>query len=850
MTFLNDVIRGIRSLLRSPSFAAVALASLSLSIGANTLIFSILDATLMKPLGYPSSDRLVVIRATPADEPDVDSSSVAAYFAIRRNVQSLENVGAFNGGRCGIKNLGADGAGFESERLSGQCFSPSLFELLGVVPARGRLFTDAEVQIGNVAPVMLLGYGLWQRRFGGRDDVVGKAVRFNDVPTTIIGVLPADFTMFRDPNFAQSRPTELDFVIPLELPPAIMENRRGGNTIVARLKPGVSADQAQGEIDRVLANLGADDAVRYGGLNVEVSTVREAAFGRYRASVLLLQAAVACVLLVGCANVAGLLLGRNLKRRSETAMRLALGAGRARVMRQLVAEAVPLSVAGGAIGILLAAGGLKLFAAVAPAHASQLGEVSLDLRVLAFTSVIVLATTVLFAMIPAAQALRVNLLDALQEGSRGSIGGARRQRARSLLVAGQITFAVVLLIGAGLLLKSLLHVVRADLGADAAGLVTFDFHLPDSDTATPLGIEPYRGFPLIEINAKPAVTVERVLERVARIPGVTAAAAASNPPLGGFAALLPFVVEGAELAAPANDDGLGSSAPSAAYTAVAGDYFGVMKIGLREGRVLDAGDTEGRAPVVVVNESLARRFFPNGSALGKGIRFAFLPNDVYREIVGVVADTAIGPLERDRTPAIYVPHRQQSSVWIGPARGLRSGMYFAVRTTEAIETFSRTLTSAVAEVEANTPVAELRPLDETLAEQMQDLKLAALIVGSFAVLAAVLAATGVYSAISLAVADRAREIAVRMVAGAAAKQIAGMVLRDMLWVVGIGLALGLAAAAALSRALEWALFGIASTDPATYALVALLFVVIAVVSCVVPTLKATRVDPTIALKAD
>ena len=851
MSFLSDMVHGLRGLRRHPSFAFIALASLALSIGANTLIFSILDATLLKPLAYPEADRLVAIWTIPEDNPGVRTSSIAAYFAIRDNVQAFEKVGAFNGGQCGQKNIEFAQAGLAPERLYGQCFSPSLFELLGVLPERGRVFTDAEDELGNVAPVMLLGHDLWRRRFGARDDVVGETVILNEIPTTIVGVLPADFTLFRDPNAALTRPTELDFVLPLELTPNALQSRFGGSTVVARLKPGVSVQQAQDELERLFANLGSDDAAIFGRMTPQVVSLGDVAFGRYRTAVLLLQAAVVCVLLVGCANVAGLLLGRNLARRGETAMRLALGAGRGRIMRQLVAEAAPLSIAGGAIGLLLAWGGLELFAALAPGHSSQLGDVSLDLRVLLFTAAVVLVTTVAFATIPAAQALRIGLLESLREGSRGATGGAKRQRLRRALVAAQIALAVVLLVGAGLLLKSLLHVVTADLGADRAGLVTFDFHLASRDTFRSVPpSEALRGLALIEMTDKPTIVVERVLERIAQMPGVTAVAGATNPPLGGFAIPLGFAVEGSDASPLANSPGAGGGAPTATYIATAGDYFGTMNIPLRAGRLFDASDTEDRPPVVVVNETLARRFFADESPLGKRIKFTYIPNDVSREIVGVVADTAIGPLERDRAPAIYLSHRQQPKLWPAPGRGARSGMYFAVRTTEAFGTFGPALTAAVAEIDASTPVAELRPLSRTLSEQLQELRLAALIVGAFAFVAALLAATGVYGVISLAIADRAREIALRIVVGAEARQIATMVLRSMLRLVAIGLVLGLVVAALSSRLLGWALYGTAPTDPSTYVIVAVLFVVVAVVSCLLPTLKAARVDPTVALKAD
>jgi putative ABC transport system permease protein len=429
------------------------------------------------------------------------------------------------------------------------------------------------------------------------------------------------------------------------------------------------------------------------------------------------------------------------------------------------------------------------------------------------------------------------------------MGGARRQRARGLLVAGQIAFATMLLIGAGLLLSSLLHVMRTDLGAQPDGLVTFAFHLPQRDTVIPLPAQ-HRGMGLVRINDRPALTVERVLERIQSMPAVSGVAAASNPPLGGFGLPLSFAIEGVDLP-PTNNNVLpGQTGPLATYTAVAGDYFGVMRIALKEGRLFDDRDTADRPPVAIINQTLARQFFDGASPLGRRLTMTFVPDDVPREIVGVVGDTAMGPLERERSPAIYLPHLQQSTRWAGPAWGARSGMYFVVRTNEGLQTFAPALARGVAEVDSSTPVADIKTLAQVLRSQLQDLQLTVLLVGIFSVVAVVLAAVGIYGVIALTVADRTKEIALRMVVGAGTSRIVRMVLTDVAWFVGAGLAAGLLASLAASRLLSGVLYGVAPMDPLTYGVVDRLSVAIAIEACLVPARRAVAIDAMTAPRAE
>jgi putative ABC transport system permease protein len=757
-------------------------------------------------------------------------------------------VAAYNGLACGIKTLGVEENGAAPERILGQTVSPSMFRTLGVQPLLGRTFTEAEDLVDQVAPVVVLTHTMWKRRYGADPAVIGRAITLDRVPTTVIGVMPEDFDFFGE---------QVEFFVPLCLTRAQVESRVGANTIVARLKPGVSTLQAQAEADALAAHLAASDPARHRGQGSYVESLQRSRTrlsnqsgqpaGDYASALWTLQGAVGFVLLIACANVAGLLLARTASRRTEVALRQAFGASRSRITRQLVTEMLPLALAGAAAGVLLAWGGLAAFIATAPPQFPRLNHLSIDHRVLSFTALVALLTAVVFAMMPALRASRVRFTGALQDASRGGTGGADRQRIRSVLVTGQVALALVLLIGAGLMLHSFVRVLGNDLGADPTNLLTFDFRFPSRESYRQVGM--FRGITgLFEVSSRPAETVERVLDRLHDVPGVVSVAAANESPLSGGSFLMPFRVEGRPDPLSVQSVAGAPTLPTVQYRAITRGFFDTMKIPLRAGRDFTRYDTADAPFVVVINETMARQVFPGEEAVGKHIRFDFIPDERPREIVGIVGDALLGPLESSLQPIVYVPHVQQTSRFAGPAVYTRIGMYFVVRTQGTPLALLPSITRAVAEVDRNTPVALAQTVEQTLDGQVRYLRLYMLLLSLFGGVSVVLAATGIYGVMAQTVAQRTREFGIRMALGARGSDVLMMVMNQGTRLIGVGLFLGVAGALALGRIIQGELFQVTSTDPLTYAAVAALLVAVAMIACIVPARRAVVISPTLALK--
>ena len=833
--FWQNMVYGFRMLLKKPGFTVVAALSLALGIGANTVIFSLINTTLLRPLEYPDPAKLVVIWTTPLKDRDQRSQlNYSTFDAIRSRARSFEEVGVVYGGP---KSLGADQDGAPAERINGDQFFPATFRLLGVKPLLGRVFTEEEAKPDNPAPVVLIGYSLWQRHFNGDRNVLGRTIVLDKVANTVIGVMPRDFTFFGD---------DLDYVSPLPLSRNQILSKAGFLLTLARLKPDVSIRQAQTEMDAIANQLAIGDPERNAGNGATVQGLQEAAYGGFRSPLLILQGAVAFVLLIGCANVAGLLLARAASRRTEIAIRTALGAGRWRVVRQLLIESFPLSLLGGVLGVFLSWAGLKLFVAVAPPNFPRLNEVSLDLQVLGFTALVVIVTGVVFAIAPAIQATNPDLVSSLKETGRSGTEGVARQHLRSALVTVQIALALVLLIGAGLMINSFARVQNTNLGADPRNLLTFDFRFPQDDVITPYSR--YRGMGLWNVNPQVAQTFDRVLERVRALPGVVSAAAINRPPLNSSGINMPFLIEGRPAPPPSASGNAQDNGQSANYYSITAGYFATMKIPVLRGREFDQRDTLSGPLVVAVNQTFVRRFFPNEDAVGKNITLDFVPEERPRQIVAVVGDTMSDRFQRSQAPVIYVPHQQQAPRWLGPFWSDRAGMLFVVRTSVPPLNMTAAVKRAVSEVDPNKPAAQFRTMENFLDRQVQYMRLYIALLTVFGAVAAVLAAIGIYGVMAYSVAERTREIGIRMALGAGARDVLTLVVRQALLLVSIGVVIGLAGSFALTRVIKSALYGVTATDPATYAGVSILLLLVAVAASLIPTRRAVAVDPTIALR--
>jgi putative ABC transport system permease protein len=854
-TFGRDLLYGLRSLRRNPGFATAATISLALGIGANTLIFGVLDSTLLKPLPFPNPDRLVILWNIPDhSRPDLlGTNSIPRYYAFRNEARSFESVGAYNGFACGIRNLGFAQDGVPAERIIGQTLSPSMFRTLGVTPVLGRTFTDEEDRADNIAPVMLISHQAWQRRFAGDPSVLGKTLTLNRVPISVIGVLPGDFDFFGP---------DVEFFAPLCLTRAQELSRTGGNTVVARLKPGVSIAQAQAEVDGLSARLEASDPARHQGVRTRVESLQRASArtlsggsqtGDYGSSLVILQGAVGFVLLIACANVAGLLLARAATRRAEVGLRFSLGASRGRIVRQLIAENVPLAVLGGTLGVLLSWAGLRAFIALAPPGFPRLEQISLNPRVLALTAAIAIITAALIALVPALQVSKLGPADTLRDGGRNASSGVSRQRARLILVTGQVALALVLLTGAGLMINSFVRVIERDLGADTTNLLTFDYRWPwPVNEGVKQLTERYNGQSLWAVSDAPAMAFDRVLARLQTLPGVVSVAATSITPFESGALTMPFFIEGRPAPSSPGVQGEGRvvSQQTAGYSAVTPGFFTTMSIPLRAGRDFDGHDTADRPFVAIISQTMAQRYFPSEDPIGKRIRLDWVPEDPFREIVGVVGDVSSGPLQALHEPAIYVPHVQQTGRFAGPMVYTRIGMYFVLRTLGDPMQLVPSVKGAVAEVDRNIPVANARTLEQTLDSQIRHLRLYMLLLGVFAATAVVLAATGIYGVMAHSVAERTREIGIRMALGGRRPDILKMVLGQAARMIAFGLLLGLAGALAVTRTIQSVLFEVSATDPATFAAVSLFLLSIATCACLVPTRRAASVNPAVTLKSE
>ena len=797
---LQDLRYAARVLRKSPMFAAVAILTLALGIGANTAIFSVVNAVLLRPLPYARADRLVTVwqdmraRGGPADE----WATPGNYADWRIERALFDEIAVIAGWRPTLVGPA------EPEPVPGEQVSHEYFTVLGVRPALGRTFTAAD-DVPNAARVVVLSDGLWRRHFAASTDVVGKTVVLSGQPHEIIGVLPPGFRPIVAANAELWRPLRVNIATP----------SRGAVVLrtIARLPDGLSYDAAQaaaGVVARRLEALHPDFNDKTG---INVIPLQERVVGDIRSGLFALLGAVAFVLLIACANIANLVMARASSRGREIAVRVALGAGRGRVIRQLLTESCLLAALGGVAGLAVGWWAIDALIAIAPAHTPRLGEVRLDWRVLTFVAWLSVVTGVLFGLMPALQGSRRDVVQPLKDATRGSVTTAGRG-VRRALIAAEVALALMLLTGSGLLLRTFVHLRATSLGFDPANTLVGFVNPPSAggyDTA-----------------AKQRAFYDQVLERAQALPGVRRAALASVLPLSGDSDMS-MRIEGRPPAS-------WSREPTTWYRLVSADYFETMGMTIRRGRGFADHPS---APSIVVNETFARTYFPNDDALGRRVRFGG-DDSPWFSVVGIVAD---GKARGAREPSIvetFIPYWQRTE----------PGMNVVLRTAGDPARLAAPLRQLVASVDRSVPVAGITTLDELVGESIEQPRFLASLAGAFAGLALMLAAIGIYGVMAYVVSQRTGEIGVRMALGATSTEVFRLVLGDGLRLTALGVALGVAGSLAIGRALKTLLFGVGSGDLATLAGTAALLLVIAVIACFVPARRAMRVDPMAALRAE
>jgi len=795
-------------LAKSPAFTAVAIVTLALGIGANSAIFSVIDTVLLRPLPFKDSDRLVMIWGGSSQEGRIHSNhSFPDYADLRDQNQSFAAIAAFSRTRNVLNH------GDESQLLVGVTISSEIFDVLGVSPLLGRGFTRDEDRPG-APPVVVLSHSIWQRVFGSDPQIVGREITMASKPCTVIGVMPAGWKFPVDSD-------HIDFVLPLQ--PAVTSelDKRGNHflSVVGRLKPQVSVQQADAELTAIFARL----VQQYPDTNlnfdaISVVPLHADLVGDVRPALLVLLGAVVLVLLIACANVANLLLARATARNREIAIRTALGASRARIVRQLLCESFLLALLGAVGGLLLASWGVDVLSAIGPRSVRRLGTINVNATVCAFTLGVAVLSTIFFGLIPALQISRANVNEFLQQGSKGSIGGLHTSRLRALLIVSQVALSLLLLTAAGLLIKSFFSLRSTHPGFDPDRVMTAALALPRVKYPEP---------------AQQVRAIDQVISKLESLPGIEAVGAVDPLPLSGSLRVSSFTVSGAA-PVPVGDH------PGAGRLMVAGDYFRAMKIPLLSGRVFDHRETSDSPLVIMINEAFVRKFFPGRNPIGQHV---MVDRDDDKsppcEVIGVVANTRHDSLKDAPDPEFYLPLAQD------PDRRLDLVLRTSVNNLAGLDAAMKRV---VQEVDKDLFVPPLRPMDYYLSAQLALPRFNMLLLAVFAGVAMILAAIGIYGVIAYSVAQRTREIGIRMALGAQRTQMLAMVLRQSLTLVVIGLALGLLVALGATRVMATMLYGVGANDISTYAIVIVLLGGAALLASFIPARRAMKVDPMVALR--
>ncbi len=794
---LHDVRYAFRTLRKRPAITLIAVATLALGIGANTAIYSVVNAVLLSPLPFPDPDRLVMVWGKTAGNPQA-AMSYPDYLDMQQRNRSFSDFGI-------VRPISVNFTGTDApDRLVGEFSSANVFKILGVHAALGRLFTDVESTLGTEQPVVVLSHAAWSGKFGGDRGILGKTLTLNGRPMTVVGVLAPGYEGIYG---------SVELFLPI-----VYYNKsglqRGAGTMFtfARLKPGVTVESARRDIVSIAKQIETENPSTNSGQSAEVVTLRENLVGGSRTALMTLLAAVGVVLLIACFNVANLQLARAAARRTEISVRAALGASRQRIVRQLLTESVLLSIAGGALGLLLTAVMMKFLVANLPANLYLATEVGLNTRVLLFAVLLTLGTGVLFGMAPAMRSSRADLSGALRDrGGRGLGRGGMRDG----FVVAQIALSTMLLIAAGLLIRSLVSLQQVKPGFDMKNVLTMEFRLPPTKYNTP---EQMTAFML------------RATEEIRRVPGVTSAAMARGVPLSGNSGSIGYLAEGKPEPKPGD-------APGALANATTTGYFATMRIPLLSGRDFAETDTRETMPVVIVNEMLAHREWPGGSALGHRVRA--VGDTVWRTIIGVVGDAkhiAIAELQRGQ---IYTPYTQDPSLFSTVvARVARDPM-----------SFGPPVRAAIWSVDRDQPVWKIRTIESLAQRSLGQPRFMMMLVAAFAGLALVLAGVGIYGVMSYTVAQRTHEVGIRIALGAHAAEVVRLVLRRGMVLTAGAVILGVVGALAATQLLASQLYGVSQRDPLTFVAVPVVLGAVALLACWLPARRASRVDPVEALRS-
>ncbi len=808
-TLFKDIRYGIRSLLNRRSFTAIAVITLALGIGASTAIFTVVHAVLLRSLPYRDADRLVMVweRDTRSADRSQNVINLGDFFDWKEQNRVFEDMAAFFDNSSKLTSEG------EPEEIPSQIATPNLFSVLRVEAILGRTFTPDDGK-PNQPGVAVLSYGLWQRRFGGDKQVIGRHLTLSNRDVTVIGVLPADFGWYVRKGSMSDKAAQL--WLPWQISNEMRQRHGRFARAIARLKPGVTLAQAQSEMDTIGARL----AKQYPDFNtnwgVNLVALRTQFSGEIRKALLILLGAVGFVLLIACANVANLLLARGVSRQKEIAVRAALGAGRTRIIRQLLTESLLLAGLGGVLGLMLAWEGTAALVALSPPELLDAASVAINGPVLGFTFGVSLLTGIIFGLVPAFEAARFELHESLKEGGKNIGGGTRSHRLRNAFVVAQVALALVLLVGAGLLIKSFSRLQSVDPGFNAKNVLTMTVNLSSWKYDT---------------DRKTIDFFKQAVERLQALPGVEAAGAINYLPFAGPHAGTLVEIEGRPKPPPGQGLTTGICVTDA-------NYFSVMRIPLERGRLFTQQEATEMRHVVVINETFARKYFPNEDPLGKRVTIYMKEENLPTEIIGIVGDSKHMALDGETEAMAYWPHAEQAFPF----------MTLVIRTRGDATNVASAARNALRELDSQQPIKDVNTMENLLAKSIARSRFNTVLLAIFALVALALATVGIYGVMSYAVTQRTHEIGIRMALGAQRADVLKLVLRNGMMLALIGVVVGVAGAFALTRLMSTLLFGVTPTDAITFTAVSASLFVVACFACYIPARRATKVNPLVALR--